>query len=121
MCTYSVHTMSMPISKKNSTGRSQRINFRASSGEVRLIRMGAERRGEKVTQFIVESACSAAKMALADQKRFELSSAEFARFTEALDRPAKAIPALRRLFSERSVTERGANDAAPVGRRTAGD
>lgn len=89
--------------KKASAARSRRINFRASAREERLIRLGAEKLGEKVTRFIVESACSAAEMALAEQKRFELPPAQFARFTEALDRPAKAIPALQRLFSQKSI------------------
>jgi uncharacterized protein (DUF1778 family) len=105
--------------KRKSAVRSQRINFRASPKEARLIRLGAQKRGEKVTRFIVESACSAAEMALADQKHFELPPAQFARFTEALDRPAKAIPALQRLFLERSAIERDAHQATPVSSRTA--
>lgn len=91
--------------KKPTAAKSQRINFRASAQEERLIRLGAEKRGEKVTRFIVESACAAAEIALADQKRFELPPARFAQFAEALDRPARAIPALQRLFSEKSVIE----------------
>ena len=92
--------------KKRATARSQRINFRASADEERLIRLGAEKRGEKVTRFIVQSACTAAEVALADQKHFELAPAQFARFADALDRPAKVIPALKKLFSEKSVIER---------------
>ena len=93
----------MASALKKTSARSQRINFRVSPREERLIRLGAEKRGEKVTRFIVESACSAAEMALADQKRFALPPAQFARFTEALDRPAKAIPALQRLFSQKTL------------------
>ena len=85
--------------KKRWTARSQRISFRASADEERLIRLGAEKRGEKVSRFIVQSACSAAEMALADQRYFELPPAKFARFAEALDHPAKVIPALQKLFS----------------------
>lgn len=92
--------------KKRSMAKSQRINFRASAAEERLIRLGAEKRGEKVTRFIVQSACTAAEVALADQKHFELAPAQFARFVDALDRPAKVIPALQKLFSEKSVIER---------------
>ena len=92
--------------KKRSTARSQRINFRASADEERLIRLGAEKRGEKVTRFIVQSACSAAEMALAAQKQFELAPAQFARFAEALDEPARVIPALQKLFAQKSVLER---------------
>ena len=92
--------------KKRSAAKSQRINFRASAHEERLIRLGAEKRGEKVTRFIVQSACTAAELALADQKNFEMASAQFARFAEALDRPAKVIPALQKLFAQKSVLER---------------
>jgi uncharacterized protein (DUF1778 family) len=105
--------------KKRSTARSQRINFRASPEEERLIRLGAHKRGEKVTQFIVQSACSAAEMALADQQHFELPPAQFARFREALDRPAKVIPALQKLFSEKSIIERATNKVGSVTGRTA--
>jgi uncharacterized protein (DUF1778 family) len=44
-------------------------------------------------------------MALGDQKQFELPRAQFARFVEALDRPAKVIPELKRLFSKKSIIE----------------
>ena len=96
----------MPNASRKPATRSQRINFRASAAEERLIRLGAEKRGEKVTRFIVESACSAAEIALADQKHFELAPAQFARFAAALERPAKTIPALRKLFAQKSVLER---------------
>jgi uncharacterized protein (DUF1778 family) len=105
--------------KKRSAAKSQRINFRASATEERLIRLGAEKRGLQVTRFIVQSACSAAEMALADEKHFELLPAQFARFQEALDRPARVVPALQKLFSERSVLERGADKAAALDSRTA--
>ncbi len=108
------------ILKKKPATRRQRINFRASDSEERLIRLGAEKRGQKVTRFIVESACSAAEIALADQKHFELPAAQFARFTQALDRPAKFNPALQRLFSEKSILEQRSDKAAPVGSRTTG-
>src|SRR5689334_20937727 len=92
--------------KKRSTARSQRINFRVSADEERLIRLGAAKTGEKVTRFIVQSACTAAEVALADQKHFELTPVQFARFAEALDRPANVIPSLQRLFAQKSVLER---------------
>lgn len=94
------------VVKSRSATKSERINFRASPDEERLIRLGAAKRGEKVTRFIVQSACAAAEMALADQKHFELAPAQFVRFTEALDRPAKANRSLQKLLAEKSVLER---------------
>ena len=92
--------------------RRQRINFRASDSEERLIRMGAERRGENVTRFIVNSACAAAEMVLADQRQFQLSPAQFERFQRALDRPAKIIPALQKLFADETVLDRNRKTAS---------
>ena len=86
--------------------RSSRIDLRATRDEERLIRLGAERRGENFTRFIVKSACSEAEVALADQKHFNLPADKFDEFVAALDRPAKAISALRKLFSEPSILER---------------
>ncbi|MGH9644133.1 MAG: DUF1778 domain-containing protein [Terriglobales bacterium] len=108
----------MVTALKKQTAKSQRINFRASAEEERLIRLGAEKRGEKVTRFVVESACTAAELALANEKRFELPPAQFARFAEALDRPAKVISALQKLFSEKSVIERTTHKPAFVTSRT---
>jgi uncharacterized protein (DUF1778 family) len=109
--------MAVPA-KRKAPVRRQRINFRASDSEERLIRMGAERRGEKVTRFVVDSACAAAEMALADQKQFELSVAQFERFQRALDRPARVIPALQKLFAEETVLDRN-RKAANRGSETA--
>ena len=111
----------MATAIKKRAAKSQRINFRASADEERLIRLGAEKRGEKVTRFIVRSACAAAEMALADQKHFELAPTQFARFAEALDRPTKVISSLQKLFSEKSVIERSFNKSASVSSRTSND
>ena len=86
--------------------RSSRIDLRATRDEERLIRLGAERRGENFTRFIVKSACSEAEVALADQRHFNLPADTFDEFVAALDRPTNAIPALRKLFSEPSILER---------------
>src|SRR3954465_4764247 len=108
----------MRTAVRKRAAKSQRINFRASAEEERMIPLGAEKTGEKVTRFILQSACSAAEMALADQKHFELAPVQFARFAEALDRPAKVIPALQKLFSVESVIEPPTHKAASLTNRT---
>ena len=99
--------------KKRSSTRSSRIDLRATRDEERLIRLGAERRGESFSRFIVNSACNEAQAALADQKHFTLSASKFDEFTAALDRPAKMIPSLRKLFSNPSILERGTRGRTP--------
>jgi uncharacterized protein (DUF1778 family) len=94
----------MGISSNRQT-RTKRFNLRATSRQERLIKVAAERQGLNVTDFILESACEKAEETLADQTRFVLNDKQWKLFMEALDRPPKVIPQIRKLFSERSVAE----------------
>ena len=68
--------------------------------------MAADRRGISMTDFILESACTRAEEAVADQIHFVLNDKQWKAFTEALDRPAKVRPHLRELLTEPSILER---------------
>ncbi len=96
--------MSGTAAKKKRTAR---FNVRLSEPEARLIRLGAEKLGVNVTNFILDSACVRAAQEIAEARHFELSAKDWRRFSEALDRPAKTKPRLKRLFAESSVLERG--------------
>jgi uncharacterized protein (DUF1778 family) len=85
--------------------RTERFNVRLSHREARLIRLGAEHRGVNITNFILESACARAEQEIADARHFELSSKDWQKFSHALDRPARAKPRLKKLFSESTVLE----------------
>jgi uncharacterized protein (DUF1778 family) len=94
----------MPSSLK--VPRTRRLNLRMSEQHEELMRLGAQQRGESLTDFIIRSACSEAEQTLADQRRFSLSAEQWDAFVAALDRPAKSKPRLRRLFAEPSVIEK---------------
>ena len=85
--------------------RTKRFNFRVSEREARLIRLGAEHRGVNITNFILESACVRAEQEIADARHFELSSKDWQKFREALDRPAQVKPRLKKLLAESTVLE----------------
>jgi len=68
--------------------------------------VAAERQGLKVTEFIIRAARERAEESLADQTRFVLNEGKWKLFVEALDRPAKERPRLKKLFSERHVATR---------------
>lgn len=85
--------------------RTERFNVRLSDREARLIRLGAEHRGVNITNFILESACVRAEQEIADARHFELSSKDWQKFSQALDRPARAKAGLKKLFSEFTVLE----------------
>jgi len=85
--------------------RTERLNVRLSDREARLIRLGAEHRGVNITNFILESACVRAEQEIADARHFELSSKGWQKFSQALDRPARTKPRLKKLFSESTLLE----------------
>ncbi len=90
------------IAKKN---KDRRINLRATLGQESLIRAAADRRGISMTDFILESACTRAEEAIADQLHFVLSERQWKAFNEALERPARVKPRLRKLLREPSILE----------------
>lgn len=98
-----VHVKSMGTAAKKK--RTERFNVRLSEREAQLIRIGAEHRGVNITNFILESACVRAAQEIAEARHFELSPKDWQRFSEALDRPAKAKPRLKRLFAESTVLD----------------
>jgi uncharacterized protein (DUF1778 family) len=76
--------------------KSRRINLRASVEQEGLLRRVAQRKGQSLTDFVVQSAC-------------EMAEQELQAFVEALDRPARVHPRLRRLLAEPSILESTAN------------
>jgi uncharacterized protein (DUF1778 family) len=98
-----VHGTRMPAAARKK--RTARFNVRVSDKEAELIRLGAERRGVNITNFILESACVRAEQEIADARHFKISSQDWQKFSEALDRPAKMKPKLKRLLAESTVLE----------------
>src|SRR5205809_5789659 len=86
--------------------RDRRFQLRATATEETLIKVAAERQGVNITDFIMRSACEKAELALSDQTRFVLDEKQWKAFMTALDRPPKAKPRLRRLFTESHVAKR---------------
>jgi uncharacterized protein (DUF1778 family) len=85
--------------------KSGRINARISDAEEELLRKGARRKGQTMTEFVVQSACAVAELELAEEKEFTLPPAQWQAFLAALDKPTEPSPALRRLLTEPSVIE----------------
>lgn len=86
--------------------KTRRFQLRATATEEALIKVAAERQGLNVTDFIIRAARERAEESLADQTRFVLDEKQWKLFLEALDRPAKEKPRLKKLFSERHVATR---------------
>ena len=85
---------------RSKTIRTRRINLRATRRQETMIRTGAETAGLSLTEFVLESACLRAEHVLADKREFVVSPTNWQVFVEALDRPTRINPELKRLFSE---------------------
>ena len=97
--------MDMPAATETRR-RTGRFNFRISAPEEALIKAAARVRGLSASQYVAESAARQAEMDLADRCHFNLPADRMAAFEEALDRPVRDKPRLRRLMAERTVLER---------------
>jgi uncharacterized protein (DUF1778 family) len=86
--------------------RDRRFQLRATAREEQLIKVAADRRGINVTDFIIGAAREKAEETLADQTRFVLNATRWKQFMDALDRPPREKPRLKKLFSESHVAER---------------
>ena len=86
--------------------KDRRFQLRATAREETLIKVAAERRGLNVTDFILSAAREKAEETLADQTRFVLNQEQWKEFMDALDRPAREKPRLRRLFRESHIAKR---------------
>ena len=85
--------------------KDRRINLRATSAQESLIRAAADRRGVSLTDFVLRSACTKAEEAMAEQVHFVLSPKQWKAFNDALERPPKVKPNLRKLLTEPSILE----------------
>jgi len=58
-----------------------------------------------MTDFVLESACRRAEQTIPDQVHFVLSDKQWRAFNDALERPARVRPRLRKLLTEPSILE----------------
>ena len=86
--------------------KDRRFQLRATAREETLIKVAAERQGVNITDFILSAAREKAEETLADQTRFVVNEHQWNEFMEALDRPAKEKPRLKKLFAEPHVAKR---------------
>ena len=82
--------------------RDQRLNFRASAQQQRLIRQAAEATDNTVTDFILGSVMESAERVLADRKWFVANEEQWAEFQALLDAPLEPMPKLDRLLRRES-------------------
>ncbi len=87
------------------TAKEERLAIRIAPETKDLLRRAAERQHASLSHFIVGAALERATSLLADETRLVVSQEMADAFCAALDAPARDIPALTRLFAEKSVLE----------------
>ena len=91
---------------KDTMGRGETINLRASQKQKALIDRAAEALGRSRSDFMLETACREAETVLLDRRYFVLSDDAFKKFTAMLDRPPKDNPRLRLLLQTKAPWDR---------------
>lgn len=87
----------------NTETRSERIDVRATPSMKRLLQEAAQTANKSVSEFLLESALTAAAETLADRRLFVLDKDQWNAFVAALDTPPQPRPRLERLLREPGV------------------
>jgi len=88
----------MPTMKKN-----DRIDFRVKRSEKDYLVYASTLRNMKLSAFVLDSAMKEAEEIVNQNVHFALPEKQWKAFCAALDRPAKEIPQLKKLFAKQSI------------------
>lgn len=83
--------------------KTERIDVRASTVVKQLLQDAARACHKNVSEFLLDTGVTAAAQTLADRRQFVLNEVQWEAFQEALDRPVKARPRLKKLLREPGV------------------
>lgn len=85
--------------------KSERIDIRTTPAAKDMLQRAAAIANKNVSEFLLDAGMTAAIEALADRRLFLLDDKKWRAFQEALDRPVRPLPRLKRLLSKPSVLE----------------
>jgi uncharacterized protein (DUF1778 family) len=88
-----------------SDAKSERVDIRITPAAKRTLQQAAAVSNKTVSEFMLDSALSAAFDTLADRRVFQLDEAQWTAFMKALDAPENN-PRLRRLLATKAPWER---------------
>lgn len=98
--------MPQAVRKRESSRKDDMIQIRASAELKAILNQAASRRGQKLSEFMLESARRRAEEDLLDQRVFFLSPKDHEKFLAMLDSPPKPSKALRALMARKAPWER---------------
>lgn len=80
--------------------KNSRIDVRIEDSQKNFLMYAAALSNKKLSAFVLDSALKEAEDLISDKNYFQLSGRQWKVFCSALDRPAKEIPKLKKLFKE---------------------
>jgi uncharacterized protein (DUF1778 family) len=83
--------------------RTEKLDLRLTPEAKRVLRAAADARRKSVTEFVLDSALTAAEDVLTEQRSIRLNAEQWTAFMQALDAPPQRHPRLERLLKEPSV------------------
>ncbi|MFG1282695.1 MULTISPECIES: type II toxin-antitoxin system TacA family antitoxin [Xanthobacter] len=92
--------------KRDAARKDDLIQIRASAGTKAILSRAASLRGQKLSEFMLDSARREAEEAILDQRSFFLDDAAHVAFLALLDAPAKPAEELRTRMKRKPVWER---------------
>ena len=90
--------MAVAIKQKN-----ERLDVRIKNSQKSYLIYAAALRDMKLSAFVLDSAMKEAEEVVNQNVQFKLSDKQWKAFCQALDRPAQAIPGLKKLFGKPSI------------------
>lgn len=92
--------------KKDDVRKDDVIQIRASAGMKAILNRAATLRGQKLSEFMLDSARRQAEETILDQRAFFLDAKAHEKLLELLDAPAKPSAELRALMRRKPAWER---------------
>lgn len=86
--------------------RSEKVDVRVTPTAKHILQAAAAISGQKLSEFVLESAMARAAETLPDRQHFSLDAEQWKAFQAALDAPTRPLPNLAALLREPSVFER---------------
>lgn len=90
----------------NAARKDELIQIRASAATKEIINRAAALRGQKLSEFMLDSARARAEETILDQRLFFLEPKAYEKFLGMLDAPAKRSKAVRTLLRRKPAWQR---------------
>jgi len=83
--------------------RSEKLDIRISPDAKNILQEAAREKHTTISQFVLDTALSAASEVLTERSRISLNAEQWTAFMEALDAPPRRHPRMERLLKEPTI------------------